>query len=59
MLLPLLCSLGRENGIFHSIFSSKPLKINNDIMEINDIIPIENWIEEEALKGTLKLLSTR
>ena len=42
----------------NSIFSFKPLKIDNDIMEINkinDIISIENWIEEEALKGTLRL----
>ena len=27
----------------------------NLLNKINDIVPIDNWIEEEALKSTLKL----
>ena len=37
------------------ISGALPSSPGNALNKINDIIPIDNWIEEEALKGTLRL----
>ena len=51
--ITLLNSVQRPANIL--ISEAPPSSPGNALNKINDIIPIENWIEEEALKGTLRL----
>ena len=51
--ITLLNSVQRLANIL--ISGALPSSPGNALNKINDIIPIDNWIEEEALKGTLRL----
>ena len=51
--ITLLNSVQRLSNIL--ISGALPSSPRNALNKINDIIPIDNWIEEEALKGTLRL----
>ena len=51
--ITLLNSVQRLANIL--ISGALPLSPGNALNKINDIIPIDNWIEDEALKGTLRL----
>ena len=51
--ITLLNSVQRLANIL--ISGALPSSPGNALNKINDIIPIDNWIEEKALKGTLRL----